>query len=403
MISFPSLRPKVDKSPSDRSADTLCMYGTVPIHFKGHQYNIPVNIWIPHAFPATPPKVLVVPTETMLVKAGRHVDTSGVVYLPYLHSWQAGRSTLKQLTDEMAGVFGQDPPVYAKPASGSGGSGGGAARAQSQPAQQNYGGNPYGRPAQQPHHQSQPASYGGSYGGGGGGGGGVGAGGGVAGAGAGAAYGAAGAAYGAAGAAAGAAAAGAGAAYGRYAQPSPEQEEELMKQSMISAVSEKVQRRLREYNAMATPEIEKLMATRAKLVAGDQTLTNMLQRLDTEKQQVQDNINLLTTKNTEIEEAIRQMEAQKEVDPDEAVVSTTPLYTQLFEMVAEENALEDAVYHLGKALNNGVLDLPTYLKYVRILSRREFLKRATIQKARHKAGLDSHHTANYRDQAQRRY
>jgi UEV domain len=44
----------------------------------------------------------------------RHVDSSGLVYLPYLHEWSDRTHNLVQLCTALSGVFSQDPPVYAR-------------------------------------------------------------------------------------------------------------------------------------------------------------------------------------------------------------------------------------------------------------------------------------------------
>lgn len=40
-------------------------------------------------FPSAPPVVYVTPTSNMSIRVGPHVDSNGVVYLPYLHDWTA--------------------------------------------------------------------------------------------------------------------------------------------------------------------------------------------------------------------------------------------------------------------------------------------------------------------------
>ena len=45
-------------------------------------------------------------------KRHRHVDQNGLIYLPYLHAWDAGKSTLDELLSFMSSVFSDDPPVY---------------------------------------------------------------------------------------------------------------------------------------------------------------------------------------------------------------------------------------------------------------------------------------------------
>ena len=82
---------------------------------------------------------------------------------------------------------------------------------------------------------------------------------------------------------------------------------------------------------------------------------------------------------------------------------------RILQLYAEENAIEDTVYYLGEALRKGVIELETFLKvstveprtvalhhsspliqYVRELSRKQFMARATIMKARSTAGLAAH-------------
>lgn len=63
------------------------------------------------------------------------------------------------------------------------------------------------------------------------------------------------------------------------------------------------------------------------------------------------------------------------------------LFFRLLNAYADEAAIEDAIYYLGEGLRGGVIDLDTFLKHVRTLSRKQFILRATMQKCRQKAGL----------------
>lgn len=62
-------------------------------------------------------------------------------------------------------------------------------------------------------------------------------------------------------------------------------------------------------------------------------------------------------------------------------------FSRLLNAYAEEAATEDAIYYLGEALRSGVIDLESFLKHVRQLSRKQFMLRAIMQKCRQKAGL----------------
>ena len=60
----------------------LHLSGTLPVNFRGTTYMFPISIWVPHAYPREPPLIYVVPTETMMIRPGQHVDPQGLVYHP---------------------------------------------------------------------------------------------------------------------------------------------------------------------------------------------------------------------------------------------------------------------------------------------------------------------------------
>lgn len=49
-------------------------------------------------------------------------------------------------------------------------------------------------------------------------------------------------------------------------------------------------------------------------------------------------------------------------DIDDIIVPTAPLYKQILNLYAEENAIEDTIFYLGEALRRGVIDLEVFLK-----------------------------------------
>ena len=73
--------------------------------------------------------------------------------------------------------------------------------------------------------------------------------------------------------------------------------------------------------------------------------------------------------------------------PEDAVSATTPLYRQLVNAHAEESAVSEAIYYLGEALKQEIIDCDVFLRQVRKLARKQFLLRATMEKARQVAGL----------------
>jgi hypothetical protein len=66
----------------------MSLSGTIPIMYNGAQYNIPITVWIPEPYPYKPPVSLVTPVGNMIIKSKhQHVDSAGIVYLPYISAW----------------------------------------------------------------------------------------------------------------------------------------------------------------------------------------------------------------------------------------------------------------------------------------------------------------------------
>ena len=72
---------------------------------------------------------------------------------------------------------------------------------------------------------------------------------------------------------------------------------------------------------------------------------------------------MLKRKDEELSDALEKMENQSENnDIDDVIVPTAPLYKQILNLYAEENAIEDTIFYLGEALRRGVIDLEVFLK-----------------------------------------
>ncbi|CAH1798904.1 unnamed protein product [Owenia fusiformis] len=394
---FPDLRPSTDFFVFNDGSrrELLCLEGTIPVNYKGATYNIPVCLWLLESHPYNPPMVFVKPTSTMQIKQGKHVDTNGRVFLPYLHEWRHPQSDMMGLIQVMTIVFGEEPPVFARSQTG-------PARPPYPPGGQPAGGRlpyPTGGPG---YGMPQPNAAGSTpY----------------------SAYNApASTSYPASSTAGGYP--GAGYTPGGYANPYPgyppsggynpvagqtsypqqaatthtstsstqgqssnQLSDEQIKASVLSAVEDKMRRRLKEIFAQAQAEMDALKKTQEDLNAGKAKLEEMVGNLEKEQIEVEKNISLLREKDEEIMDVLARMENREAIDIDEAVVAPAPLYKQLLNSFAEEQAIEDTIYYLGTALNRGSIDLDVFLKKVRELSRQQFMLRALIRKCRSKAGL----------------
>ena len=67
----------------------MLLHGTLPISFRGATYHIPINVWIPHDYPRSPPLAYVVPTRDMGVRKGKEVDPGGRIKEEVVAAWWA--------------------------------------------------------------------------------------------------------------------------------------------------------------------------------------------------------------------------------------------------------------------------------------------------------------------------
>ncbi|XP_072043914.1 uncharacterized protein [Amphiura filiformis] len=111
---FPDLRvkPTAHAFTEGPRTEHLAIEGTIPIFYKGGNYNIPISVWLRNSYPTTPPACFVIPAQGMMVKKSKYVDPSGKVFLPYLHEWKYPSSDLPGLVQVMCLIFGESCPVY---------------------------------------------------------------------------------------------------------------------------------------------------------------------------------------------------------------------------------------------------------------------------------------------------
>ncbi|KAF9891916.1 hypothetical protein FE257_002879 [Aspergillus nanangensis] len=90
--------------------------------------------------------------------------------------------------------------------------------------------------------------------------------------------------------------------------------------------------------------------------------------------------------------------AQSSTDPvpsglppiDEVLVAPTVVGKQLYDLVAEERGIQQAIYALQAALVKGVISVETWSRHTRGLAREAFLKRALIRKIGKGMALEEH-------------
>lgn len=412
---------------TNKQFNILCLTGTIPVSYKGSSYNIPILIQLLHSHPHQAPLVFVKPTSTMVIKPSRHVDEKGRVYLPMLTEWQqqnmGNKGGMIDLIKQLQIIFGQTPPVYAKSAQQpqtqqqqipphrptfptpypAGGQSGGHVP---------HGGMPMPQPSMYPSSQRSqfPQGYGVSgstpypsgntpYPSGN------------------TPYPSGNTPYPSGGSNPppypAATSMNSGPVSNQSPYPSTSSQlqqnhlqqqqqqqtnnvqrqdsaidEQMVRMSLLSTAEDKLKQRIQEVFEMARIEQENLQMTKVKLESGGTKLTSMMHEMREEKANLEANISLLEQKNSEIDDLLEKMESDSaNMNIDETIVTTNPIHAQILDLYAEESAIEDTLYYLTEGLRREVVPLTEFLKSVRKLSRKQFMLRATLIKAREVAGL----------------
>lgn len=80
---------------------------------------------------------------------------------------------------------------------------------------------------------------------------------------------------------------------------------------------------------------------------------------------------------------------------DDLLVAPTVVANQLYDLVAEEKALGDAIFNLGRAVEKGRIEPQVFVKMVRGLARELFGKKMLIRKCSKGMGLDDGRQGGY--------
>ncbi|KAJ4486077.1 UEV-domain-containing protein [Lentinula aciculospora] len=405
----------------------LCLHGLLPINYRNSTYHIPFDMWIPFNYPRGPPIVYVVPAQGMMVKNSKFVELSGrcdvASYEGTKCSWldkgekrTGERTGLVGLIDALIIWFGKDPPVYSRATSSPQSTP--AVRSQPVPSQNHTGPPPppsfanhvgpppptYSPPPAPPRHASissaswtpqpppifqarsavpmhpimspaswtpsppppppriqfapthsipiqsspvpapapvpppnlldsdEPASQ-----------------------------------------------------TEAVPSPAPPLPPNPILLSLHSSVHAKITTALQSLQTSLHHSSEHLRKMQQDLLRGEPAIQDEIARLEAVKGV---SLNVGGRLRQTVEAAERNVQVLRDkgdVSVDELICGPTIVHNQLIDLVAEDNAIEDTIYHLHRALNSGSIDLDRFLKTTRVLAEEQFMKRALIEKIQ--AGL----------------
>ncbi|GAV89060.1 UEV domain-containing protein/Vps23_core domain-containing protein [Cephalotus follicularis] len=339
---YPSLEPKTATFTHNdgRSVNLLQADGTVPMPFQRVTYNIPVIIWLMESYPRHPPIVYVNPTRDMVIKRPHnHVTPSGLVSLPYLHNWIYPSSNLVDLVRNLSSVFSADPPVFSRRPSNPNPNQplNSLSHHQQQQQQQLLNYAAAHRPAIPPPgaRPYPPSPYGG----------------------------------------------------GRV-QPQTHTDDaaEVYKRNAVNKIVETVHGDVGVMRKAREAEMEGMFSAQGVLRRREEEIIKGLKEMRDEIEGLEQQLQVVLMNTDVLEAWVKENEGKSknlvDFDVDSAFECGDSLSRQLLECTAADLAIEDVVYSLDKAVQDGAVPFDQYLRNVRLLSREQFFHRATAAKVR---------------------
>ncbi|KAJ8774033.1 hypothetical protein K2173_009464 [Erythroxylum novogranatense] len=265
-----------------------------------------------------------------IIRHHPHVNPSGLVSVPYLHNWVYPSSNLVDLVRELSALFGRDPPLYSQ------------RRPSNNP-------NPNPIPNPNPNPGPNPNNY--SFG---------------------------------------------SVGYPRplarpypaspYSRTQTDDASEVYKRNAISKIVEAVHGDVLEMRKQRGVEMEGLFTAQALLKSREDEINKGLKEMQDEKEGLEAQLQVVLMNTDVVESWVRENEGKicklGDLDVDKVFDCAESLSKQMLECTASDLAIEDVVYSLDKAVQEGAVPFDQYLRNVRLLSREQFFQRATAAKVR---------------------
>ncbi|KAG2145004.1 UEV domain-containing protein [Suillus cothurnatus] len=145
-------------------------------------------------------------------------------------------------------------------------------------------------------------------------------------------------------------------------------------------VHDKIASELASLSQVMLLDAERLRAQQTDLLAGEPAIRDEMARLKAVRDVCNNVSSRLRNTIDQGERNIAELRRKGDPEVDELICSTSIVHNQLINLVADDNAIEDTIYHLHRALNTGRIDLERFLRSTRVLAEEQFAKRALMEK-----------------------
>ncbi len=163
--------------------------------------------------------------------------------------------------------------------------------------------------------------------------------------------------------------------------PNPE------KDALLAALSTALRQHLEQSNTQSRSALPSLQVQHQALQQATVSLNHELQQLRALDQVLSSNERILHESMHEADRVISSAGTRSVPGVDEVLVAPTVVGGQLYELCAEEGAIGDALFVLGRGLDKGRVRADGFIKMTRGLARERFLKKALIRKISRGMGL----------------
>ncbi|KAL1542166.1 protein ELC-like [Salvia divinorum] len=163
---------------------------------------------------------------------------------------------------------------------------------------------------------------------------------------------------------------------------------EVFKKDAINKLIGDLSGDVREMRKGSEGQMEGMLVAQGVLRRRKEELRKGVKEMLDEKEALEQQLQVVLMNTDVLEGWLRDNEGKSEgdniesVDLDEAFEPRDALSKQRLDCAASDMAMEDAVYALDKAVQEGAIPLDQYLRNVRLLSREQFFHRATASKVR---------------------
>lgn len=160
---------------------------------------------------------------------------------------------------------------------------------------------------------------------------------------------------------------------------------EVYRRNAINKILENVHGDLAMLRKNQEAEMENMFSTQAVLRQREQEILKGMREMVEEKEALEQQLQIVMMNSDVLEGWVRENEGRKVQDAvqvDEVFETVDVCSKQLLECTAADLAVEDTVYSLDKAVQEGVISFEVYLKSVRVLSREQFFHRALAAKVK---------------------